>query len=144
MWWIQSVYLFGFVINGLVLIYREIKREDFVPPSLEHLLLNLFILWYWPLTLMSPIESPLQEAWRYQLKLWRNWRSTAGWVRVVPSPTRKISGVKCTICAEGFVNSVVKKCPSCDVLLHPECLEFNGGSCGIYGCTSTRNLECWK
>lgn len=42
---------------------------------------------------------------------------------------------RCPICAQAATGEV-RGCPSCGVVLHRDCMNYNG-SCGIYGCASS-------
>lgn len=46
---------------------------------------------------------------------------------------------RCPICAQE-AHGEVRGCPSCGVVLHRDCMQYNGG-CGIYGCGSSSSLS---
>lgn len=48
------------------------------------------------------------------------------------------AAARCPICAQE-ARGEVRGCPSCGVVLHRDCMQYNGG-CGIYGCGSSSSL----
>ncbi|MBI3632391.1 MAG: hypothetical protein HY225_02995 [Candidatus Vogelbacteria bacterium] len=137
---LNIIYCLGAIFTACCLIYK-LSSLEFIQLTFPDLLLILVIIWIWPVYLVGKSGAVFKRLGDW---IWRSISIILGVVvgffvrRKLIMVDKKISielGPHCPICAEDFkIHNKAKRCPSCKVLFHPDCVEWNAGLCAIYGC----------